>query len=322
MKATSDAGAPGSADGGAPAVSVVIPTRNREHLIAEAALNALDQRGVDAEVVVVDDASTDGTAGVLEALGEPRLRIVRRRDQGRLAAARNSGIEAARGEWIAFLDDDDVWSPDKLALQLAAAEAAGAGFAYGGAITVDESLVPLHLWRLPPPDDLLRELLALNVMPAGASNVLVRADLVRELGGFDVDLSHTTDWDMWIRLAAASAGAAVPDVVVAYRLHQQQESDRGREMLAELELIDAKHRDLRTELGVELDRATFADYTRKRGKDPADSAPEGDETRRPVAGSAARISRRLRRALGREEGNAVATPEWLRIRSAGVSRDA
>ena len=267
-----ETGSPGGAAAGAPQVSVVIPTRNREHLIADAVGNALDQPGVRVEVVVVDDASDDGTAGVLGAIDDQRLRVVRRRERGRLAAARNSGIAAASGRCVAFLDDDDLWSPDKLRLQLAAVEASGAGFAYGGAVTVNDDLEPLHLWRQPEPKDLLRELLVLNVLPAGASNVLARTALLRELGGFDTALSHTTDWDMWIRLARATSAASVPEVVVAYRLHEGQESRREQEMVAELEVLEAKFRALRAELGVDLDRAAFEEYAARRSSDPEAAA--------------------------------------------------
>jgi hypothetical protein len=297
--------AAGSSPGsGAPSVSVVIPTRNREHLISDAVEMALAQRDVDVEVVVVDDASTDGTADVLAGIGDPRLRVVGRREQGRLAAARNSGIEAARGEWVALLDDDDVWSPDKLRLQVAASAASGAGFAYGGAITVSTDLEPLHAWRQPDPDLLLRELLAINVLPAGASNVLARTDLIRELGGFDVGLSHVADWDMWIRLAAASKGVSVPEVLVAYRLHSGQESDRGAEMVAELAEIESKYEDLRNEMGVELDRAAFESYAAKRGG--------GDETEDGGrSGIVARVRGRIRRRFASGDSRAIGSPDWL-----------
>jgi hypothetical protein len=306
-------GSPRGSDG--PAVSVVIPTRNREHLISDAVAMALEQRDVALEVIVVDDASTDGTASVLAGIDDPRLRVVSRPQQGRLAAARNSGIEAARGQWVALLDDDDVWSPDKLRLQVAACAETDAGFAYGGAITVSENLEPLHVWRQPAPDALLRELLVINVLPAGASNVLVRTDVIRELGGFDVALSHTADWDMWIRLAAASKGASVPEVLVAYRLHSGQESDRGDEMVAELAAIESKYRDLRLELGVELDREAFESYAAKRGG--GDATEDGEASRPPNA--LVRARRRLRRRFASGGKPAISSPGWLADRAARMA---
>ena len=296
-----------------PVVSVVIPTRNRERLIAAAVANALAQREVDLEVVVVDDASTDGTATVLRELNDPRVRVVTRPTQGRLAAARNSGIEAAQGEWIALLDDDDVWSPDKLVRQVRVAREGDAGFAYSGAITVDQNLHPLHLWRLPEPDHLLAELLALNVLPAGASNVLVRTDLLRRLGGFDVSLSHTADWDMWIRMANAVAGAVVTEIQVAYRIHPHgQESNRGDEMMEELELIEDKHSALRSQLEVQLDVGAFRDYARKRGGTTTPAAAERSSPsrlRRRAPAPAVSLVQWIKSRRPARSG--IPSPEWL-----------
>ena len=272
-------------------------------MIAAAVGEALDQVDVGVEAIVVDDASTDATGDALGAIADPRLRIVRRSERGRLAVARNAGIEAARGEWVAFLDDDDLWSPDKLRLQLAAAEAAGAGFVYAGAVTVGADLEPLHRWRLPAPDRLLDDLLAINVMPAGASNVVARTALVRELGGFDAALSHAADWDMWIRLAVTSTAAAVAEPLVAYRLHDGQESRRGEEMLAELAIIDTKYRALRADHGVELDRAGVESYAAQRGTAVA-AAPS----------ARTRLRRRIRRLFGADQAAAVTAPDWLSAR--------
>src|SRR5204863_693210 len=99
-----------------PEVTVVIPTRNRSHLVGEAVATALRQEDVTVEVLVVDDASTDDTAQVLTAIDDPRVHVLTRRERGRLAGARNTGVSRARGQWTAFLDDDDLWSPRKLRL--------------------------------------------------------------------------------------------------------------------------------------------------------------------------------------------------------------
>src|SRR6187200_1386086 len=123
----------------APEVSVVIPTRNRWELLSRNSLaSALAQVGVELEVIVVDDASDDGSEERLEAVGDPRVRVIFRERQGGQAVALNDGIEAARGEWIAFLDDDDLWSPRKLRAQL---DATGprAQFVYGSMVAVDTS---------------------------------------------------------------------------------------------------------------------------------------------------------------------------------------
>src|SRR4051794_9011163 len=102
----------------APEVSVVIPTRDRRHLLETTLAAALNQREVDYEVIVVDDGSGDGTATELAAIGDPRLRVLRNGASQGVSAARNRAIAEARAPWIAFLDDDDVWSPELLRRQL------------------------------------------------------------------------------------------------------------------------------------------------------------------------------------------------------------
>lgn len=205
-----------------PEISVVIPTRDRWPLLVSGALpSALEQTGVDHEVIVVDDGSTDGTATRLAELSDGRLRVIRRERPGGMARARNVGLEAARGEWVGFLDDDDLWSPRKLRTQLDTAQAEQADFVYAAAIAVDEHGGVLDLLYLPPPDELQGKLRQACVIPAGCSNVIARTALIRSLGGFDETLVHIADWDLWIALADAGMAAACDDVLVAYVLHDR-----------------------------------------------------------------------------------------------------
>jgi glycosyltransferase involved in cell wall biosynthesis len=240
-------------------VTVVIPTRDRWHLLARNALRtALGQEAVAHEVVVVDDGSRDETYARLTELDEPRLRVVRHERSLGVAGARNAGIATARGEWIAFLDDDDVWAPHKLRRQLDVAREAGAGFAYGGVVSVSEEGVVNYPFVLPDPDALLDELLERSSLPAGCSNVIVRADLVRRLGGFDEQFFQLADWDLWIRLAHESQAAACPDVLVGYLEHAENMLlTHQRDVTRELERIEAKHSALRRDRGVDLDGVTF-----------------------------------------------------------------
>lgn len=107
-------------------ISVVIPTYNRKELLIRAVTSVLDQTWKDLEVVVVDDASTDGTEAFLRAhVTDPRVRYLRQERQQGACAARNRGVEQARGEWIAFQDSDDTWRPEKLAVQMAQLEECG-----------------------------------------------------------------------------------------------------------------------------------------------------------------------------------------------------
>jgi glycosyltransferase involved in cell wall biosynthesis len=105
-----------------PQVSVVISSYNRRRLLAEALRSALAQSEVDLEVIVVDNGSTDGTEDDLAAWRDARLRVIRNPVSLGSVGGRNTGLAAASGEWVGFLDDDDLWSPDKLRAQLEAAE--------------------------------------------------------------------------------------------------------------------------------------------------------------------------------------------------------
>ena len=241
--------------GAPPKVTVVIPTQGRWPLLQRTLSGALCQRGVDLEVAIVDDGSSDETAERVAALGDRRVRPIRHEVSRHVAAARNAGISAARGDWIAFLDDDDLWAPDKLRAQLGAAAARKADFAWCSGLVVDARCSILETWPAREPDEILGLLLRGNWMPAGASNVIARRELVRELGGFDEELRHFADWDLWIRLAAAGRGAACPDPLVAYVRHSQNmilTDPRG--VVRELRALAAKHRAAADRYGVRPDR--------------------------------------------------------------------
>jgi glycosyltransferase involved in cell wall biosynthesis len=225
-------------------VTVVVPTRDRWHLLSTSALPAaLGQEGVDVEVVVVDDASRDETAAHLEAVGDSRLRVIRHHTPRGVGAARNAGIAAAESDWIAFLDDDDLWSPRKLSVQLAAIERSRAAFAYCDAISVDPDRTPRSRVAAPGGEGLLDLLLTRNVIPAGSSNVLVATALAHSVGGFDERLSYLADWDLWLRLAQRGRAVSCPEPLVAYVRHRGRMSLGADEAVRELRVLEEKHRD-------------------------------------------------------------------------------
>ena len=242
-----------------PDVSVVIPTRSRWHLLSTAALpSALEQEDVALEVIVVDDGSQDETSARLDELDDPRLVVIRHETSLGVAVARNAGISAARGRWVSFLDDDDLWAPRKLRAQVDSVEAAGAVFGYSAGGGLDASR--RFLFAVPPPDPatVTEALLRWNVIWCGCSNVLARADVVKALGGFDERLVQLADWDLWIRLALAGGAAATTEVLVGYVMHDESMllTDR-REVFPEMDYLVEKHGDAAREHGVELDQALF-----------------------------------------------------------------
>lgn len=222
-------------------VSVVIPTHDRKELLLLALRSVLRQRGVEFEVLVVDDGSSDGTYAAVDSIDEPRIRVLRHERPRGVATARNVGVAAASGSWIALLDDDDLWSPDKLALQLAAAEDAGSVWVYGGMVEID-----LHGRLLggdppPSPEFLLSVLTKKNLMPAGCSNVVVRAEELSAVGGFDPGLRHLADWDLWLRLAEMGLPALSRAPLVAYRIHPAQATLDTSGMVAEARVLESRY---------------------------------------------------------------------------------
>jgi glycosyltransferase involved in cell wall biosynthesis len=224
-----------------PVVSVVIPTRDRRDLLGAALSSVLGQSGVDLEVLVVDDGSSDGTAGMVTGLQDGRVRLLRREHPGGVSAARNRGIGEATGGWIALLDDDDLWAPDKLARQLDAAEAGGRAWAYAGAVEIDHDGRLLGGAPPLPPEDLVAGLRRRNLMPAGASNVVVRADALSHVGAFDEGLRHLADWDLWLRLAGTELPSCAPEPLVAYRIHALQATLDTTGVLEEARILEARH---------------------------------------------------------------------------------
>jgi glycosyltransferase involved in cell wall biosynthesis len=303
----------------APEVTVAIPTRGRWPLLSVTLASALAQRDVDVEVVVVDDGSRDQTAARLAELSDRRLRVVSNEHPRGVAAARNRALAEARGQWLAFLDDDDLWAPKKLRAQLAAAGATGADFAYAAAVVVDERYVPFHEPPLPDPERLAAELSRANVVPAGSSNVIARTELLHAVGGLDERFGELDDWDLWLRLARAGRAAVCPEVLVAYVEHAgNMPTARHTDLLADLDLLMRKHAAAEPPLRVEPDRLDYARWVaRGHGRAgrrlAAARAYAGAAVRHRSPGDAARALRVLAAGQPRRfrRAGAVPDPDWL-----------
>jgi len=199
-------------------VTVVIPTRNRASLLAGALRSALSQVDVAIEVRVIDDGSTDGTAALLAAGGDPRVTVVRHSTPLGVAAARNRAAVGARGRWIAFLDDDDLWAPTWLAAALDAGESRAAGLVYGSRWVVDERRRVTSGMLAEHPSHVRGALADRNSL-GGPSAVVVRRDVLRAAGGFDERLSALADWDAWMRILDICDAAPVSDLLTGYTVY-------------------------------------------------------------------------------------------------------
>ena len=224
-------------------VSVIVPTHDRREWLCQSLRSALWQRDVDLEVIVVDDGSTDDTARtVVDTVSDQRIVLLRHERPQGVSVARNHGAERAGGEWLAFLDDDDLWAPTKLRRQLEAATTTGCTWAYAGCVNVDATLRILGGQPPPRPEDVARLVFRSNIIPGGGSNVVVRRDTFRRVGPFDLRLTNTEDWEMWIRLAKQGPPAWVPEPLMAYRLHAAQSSLDVRAIFDGIGLIERRHR--------------------------------------------------------------------------------
>lgn len=192
-------------EGAQPLVSVVIPAYNAARFINVAVDSVLAQTWQHREVLVVDDGSTDNTTVVLRDYGDT-IRVISKPNGG-LSSARNRGIQEARGEYVAFLDADDHWLPEKLACQVGVMEGnPQVGFCSTAAQVVTPNGAHINTWPCPVIQDSLLETLFLQngAIPGSGSGVIVRRNLFDKVGTFDEDLRSLEDIDQWMRLAAVT----------------------------------------------------------------------------------------------------------------------
>ena len=204
-------------------VSVVIPTYNYARFVGRAVDSVLAQTYSPLECVVVDDGSADDTPQVLSRYGD-RIHAIRQENRG-LSAARNTGIGAARGEYVALLDSDDYFRPDKIAKQVALiGSQPGLGAVGCDVQHVDADGSDLRYRRFPdPPSDLGEQLRAIATRRAwvggSGSGALVPKRVFDEVGPFDETLRAAEDWDMWMRIGAAYPIRNVADGLTCICLH-------------------------------------------------------------------------------------------------------
>ncbi len=257
-----------------PLVSVIIPTYNRAALVVEAVASVLAQSFRDFELLVVDDGSTDGTPAALEAFAG-RLTVLRQPARRGVSAARNQGIKAARGEWLAFLDSDDLWRPEKLARQVAY-HAAHPELRLG---QTEETWVRRGVRVNQPPSHrkvggniFLRSLERCMVSPAA---VMLHRRVLEAYGAFDEDLPAAEDYDLWLRLSWRLEVGLLPEPLVVKRgghadqLSRQWGLDRWRiralvKLLAEPGLPPSYARAARQVLARKC--AIYAQGCEKRGR--------------------------------------------------------
>lgn len=202
----------------APKVSVVIPAYNAVRFVNATIDSVLLQTFQDFEILAVDDGSTDNTKEILEAYGD-KIRYLPKKNGG-VSSARNYGIENAKGKYIAFLDADDVWMPEKLEKQVALMEAnEDIGLCYAATQKVDEELNYLSSIPANAYEDYTESLLLnLNIVAGSCSSAMARRDIISQTDGFDSKFTTYADWEFWLRLSLLTKFAPVNEELVKYRV--------------------------------------------------------------------------------------------------------
>jgi glycosyltransferase involved in cell wall biosynthesis len=224
-------------------VSVVVPTKDRPALIAATLRSICAQQGARIEIVVVDDGSADPGAvpAVVARLADDRVRVLRNPVPVGVGAARNRGLEATTGDWVAFCDDDDLWAPTKIAEQLRTLDRTGRSWAYAGAVDISMSGTVVKGSPPPLPDEVVATLPEANVIPGGCSGVLAERTLLVKAGGFDEELGPCADWDLWLKLLEAGPPACAAGPLVGYRLHAGNMSLNEERMVADFQVLKARY---------------------------------------------------------------------------------
>jgi glycosyltransferase involved in cell wall biosynthesis len=224
-------------------ISVVIPTFNRAELLTGAIRSVLNQTFQDFEVLIVDDGSSDTTPDVVKSFDDNRIHYIRHTARRGGAAARNTGIARAGGEYVAFLDDDDEWFPHKLASQMAVMRRSEPEVAaiYSGYFIVERATGRV-CGRMTPKakGDLSAELLANNPI-GGTSCMLVKKDCLEKVGCFDESLPSFQDRDLWIRLSREFRFDYVEEPLLNYYVHPKKVWTNFDALLQGLEIMLAKY---------------------------------------------------------------------------------
>ncbi|MDX1901540.1 MAG: glycosyltransferase family A protein [Gammaproteobacteria bacterium] len=204
-----------------PTISAIITTFNRCHYLKKAIESVLSQTYQDFELLILDNSSTDQTETVVNQFNDQRIRYIKH-PQLNISQTRNLGVKESRGEFIAFLDDDDMWLPNKLTdeYELFNASSKQVALVYGGFVRIDSNDKPFYRHQPYLQGKVLKSLLLLeDDFTGSASNPMLRKSAVLVLGGFDEAVKTGEDWEFYLRLAEQYEVALIPQPVVNVRHH-------------------------------------------------------------------------------------------------------
>jgi glycosyltransferase involved in cell wall biosynthesis len=202
-----------------PFIDVVIPTYNSMPWIKATVKSVLEQTHANINVYIIDDGSKDDTESFVKSLKDKRIHYVKK-ENGGVSSARNVGIKHAKSEFIAFVDADDIWYPEKLEKQLKLLQKdSEVGLVYGHHYIIDEEDVVQRNLRIWKRGHVADELSGGNLIAGSASMVLIRRSILNQVGPFREDIINGEDWELWLRIALVSKVDFVPEILAAIRQH-------------------------------------------------------------------------------------------------------
>ncbi|WP_254568468.1 glycosyltransferase family 2 protein [Oscillatoria sp. HE19RPO] len=214
-------------------ISVIVPVYNLEQYIVDTIQSVLAQTYKHFELIVIDDGSTDRTAEICESFDEPKLKLIRQKNKG-ANAARNAGLRIAQGDYIAFLDGDDLWLPEKLAKHIEHLEQSPeVGISYSQSAFIDEAGNPMGLYQMPKLTDItIRDILCRNPISNGSCAVLRKEVFegikfqdylygIQQDFYWDERLQGSQDLDCWFRIALQTDWKmeGIPEILTLYRVN-------------------------------------------------------------------------------------------------------
>jgi glycosyltransferase involved in cell wall biosynthesis len=231
-----------------PKVSVIIPVFNGERTVRRAVDSVVAQTFADLEIIIIDDGSTDQTLNLVTQWVSDRLRVIRHPQNRGAAAARNTGIIAAQGRWIAFLDADDTWKPDKLTRQIALLEQVGPSAASSTGYYLHKDGRDLTISLNLSPDRFRSEILFGCTISPGTT-LMVDRRVFDEIGMFDEGFRRLEDWDWLLRFAERHDMVFVPAPLADVYLITRRADQAKKESVSVLDAIDRIRRKHLTHLG-------------------------------------------------------------------------
>ncbi|KOP27852.1 glycosyl transferase family A [Hapalosiphon sp. MRB220] len=219
-----------------PKVSVIIPAYNAMTYLPETLESVFRQTFTDFEVLIINDGSSDNIVQWVSELTDSRLQLISQANQG-VSAARNTGIAHAQGEYIAFLDADDLWEPTKLEKQVHCLDNdSTVGLAHTWTLLIDrEGHQTGKLLITQLEGDVWTQIVQKNTVVT--SSVMIRATCLKTVGEFDRELNYCEDNDLWIRFASGYVFAVVRESLTRYRLHDSSLSTHCKEILKDFRIL-------------------------------------------------------------------------------------